>query len=281
MIAVGLSTGVYGYMYSQNNKAADYPDKQAMTDSLNRSIDWIFNNQERLLNDNNPILWWFLEESAVMTENQRLYDLVQVYKKTPLPRNSVWHAYFDRNMASTYSYVTGTLDAIPDYNKMFIYGITCENDLGDEAFIQRQLIDDFCDWSPFFSSCSTHQLMGVRFMQRNNCGDSTVTSALVATLVSDIEGQLRRDPRVGDVYIQRVLMLVDSGAKDRINPRWVHRIMENQMDDGSWANFDPLLKLSTDKYFGFSYKFIDIRTPEGSLHTTAQAIYLLSYLLSE
>ena len=165
-----------------------------------------------------------------------------------------------------------------DYQKFFVYALTCDSDLGEENAIQEQLKINFCNWRPYYSSCSTHQLAGIRLLQIKNCGDQKIYNQLSQQLSEIIKEQLTWDPRVGDVYIQRALMLVESGYKDRVKPVWLHNILQEQRSDGGWASFYNILPLYDDKYFGFSYKFINIRKPESGFLTTVQAIYLLSLL---
>ena len=120
--------------------------------------------------------------------------------------------------------------------------------------------------------------MGIRLLQIKNCSNQKLYKNLTVELAKKIESLLIWDPRVGDVYIQRVLILTESRHNELVKPVWIKNILDEQLNDGGWASFYKALPLTTDKYLGFSYKFIDIRRPESNFHTTAQAIYLLSLL---
>lgn len=268
-----LSTG-YFYLVYKNNIDAQQPSKQEIQQALDKSINWVLQNQNDLIKINNPVLWWFLDESANLTNNHELSTLVSKYRNTILDKNSVWTGYWVKK--PPFTYITGSLDNIEKYQKFFVYSLTCDSDLGEEKIIQDQLDINFCDWRPYYSSCSTHQLMAIRLLQIKDCGNQKLYTSLSDELAEIIESQLTWDPRVGDVYIQRVLMLIESGHSDLVKSAWVKNILKEQLDDGGWASFYKALGLSGDKYIGFSYKFIDIRTPENNFHTTAQAIYLLS-----
>jgi hypothetical protein len=120
-------------------------------------------------------------------------------------------------------------------------------------------------------------MMGYRIAQRNGCGIADL-DAKIAVLQKTMGMQLRYDPRVVDVYIQRVLMLVDSGAMDRINPRWVERVIAAQQADGGWSDIQPLIPVGGGKYLGFNSKAVTVGVPISNFHTTAQGVLLMSLL---
>jgi len=282
IIAISISIAalmaiLYVYLVYKNNIDIQPIDNITINKSLNKSINWLKNNKDHLIKEDNPILWWFIYESAKVLGDENLIEIVNEYREKTLGLNSTWNLYFDKN-SNNFTYFYGSLSSLPNYNKLFVYGLSCNKELGEEDFIQMQLQSDFCNWSPFYSSCSTHQLMGLRFIQRNNCIPGKSISDVSGAIASNIKNQLTWDPRVGDVYIQRALMLQESNSNHLIKPIWISNILNHQLEDGSWASFDPLISLGDSKYIGFSYKFIDIRKPESNFHTTSQAIYLLSLL---
>jgi len=268
----------YFYLVYKNNIDTPPPSKLEIRQALDKSINWVLKNQDELIKINNPVLWWFLDESANLTNNYKLSNLVSKYRNTTLDRNSVWTGYWVKK--PPFSYVAGSLDYMEKYQKFFVYGLTCDTDLGEEKIIQDQFDINFCDWRPYYSSCSTHQLMGVRLLQIKQCGDQNLHTQLSEKLANIIESQLIWDPRVGDVYIQRALMLHEAGYKEKIKSIWIKNILNEQMSNGSWASFYKLFPITGDKYFGFTYKFASIREPKSNFHATAQAIYLLSLILA-
>jgi len=276
LIFLLISTGIYCYLIYKNNIDIPAPPKQTRQQALNKSINWVLKNQNELVNINNPVLWWFLDESASLTNNTELAALVRKYRRTVLDKKSIWTGYFV--IKPPFTYEPGILDRLEKYQKFFAYGLTCNQYLGEEKTIHQQLDLSFCDWRPYYSSCITHQMMGIRLLQIKQCGDQNINQQLSIQLASKIESQLIWDPRVGDVYIQRALMLAESGNRKKIKPIWIQKILNEQLEDGSWASFDKLLHLYNDSYLGFGYKFPAINIPKGNFHSTAQAIYLLSLL---
>ncbi len=264
----------YFYLVYKNNINTPRPSKQEIQQALDKSTNWVLKNQDEVLKINNPVIWWFITKSAALTDNYELSRLARKYGSSMVNKNSPWAGYWKKK--SSFAYITGSLDYLEEYQRFFIYALSCDTDLGDEKIIQEQFNLNYCDWRPYYSSCITHQLMGIRLLQIKNCGDQNLNRRLSTQLTDLVEKQLIWDPRVGDVYIQRTLMLVESGNQDKVKSIWLRNILDAQQDDGGWASFDKILPVPDDKYFGFSYKFVDIRKPVSNLHPTAQAIYLLS-----
>jgi len=118
-------------------------------------------------------------------------------------------------------------------------------------------------------------------MQRSSCDDDGQLDETIMNLQDKIVVELTLDPRVGDAYIQRILMLLDSGATERVKPAWIQRVIEAKNPDGGWDDFDPIAVLPGGLALGFTRLLPTIDSPWSNLHATAQAIWLLSILLSQ
>lgn len=272
-----IFSAAYFNLVRKNNIEAPSPSKQEIQLALNKSIEWVLTNQNELVKINNPALWWFLDESAILNSNSDLANLVSKYRNTILEKNSLWNGYW-RNVKS-FIYIPGSLDHMEKYQKFFAYALTCNTELGDEQEIQNQFDSSFCGWSPYYSSCTTHQLMSIRLLQINGCGNQQKNQILSDELSNKIYEQMIWDPRVGDVYIQRVLMLVESGNRAKVKPIWIKHILAEQRDGGGWASFYRLFNITDNTEFGYGYKFPEVRSSvDVNFHSTAQAIYLLSLL---
>ena len=173
------------------------------------------------------------------------------------------------------------LSSLHDYQLFFFYGLSCDSDLGSEPVIQQQMLPEFCSLHYLHPRCITHQLMGLRFMQRYQCGYETKVNETIGELQKIVVSELTWDFRVVDAYIQRVLMLVDTGAFDQVKPVWISNILKAQNDDGGWDDLHPILYLGNDYVFAHSSALPKIGKPKADFHATAQAIWLLSLLLKE
>lgn len=271
-----------GYQLWQNHKSVGYPDKVRLKESLNLGIAWLEEHRDEVLASNNPMLWWMVKESAELNHNAALERLFLEYKTRYLDTNpmSPWaHLFFTGARVPLYA---AELQELPDYNVFFLYGLSCSGDLAQVDMIKQQLAADFCDaHHPISPACATHQLMGARFMQRRHC-DIALANELVGVLQERIVTQLTWDVRVVDVYLQRVLMLVDSGAGSRVKPIWLSRILDAQGKDGGWSSFQALVPVWSELAVGFSGAGIGLEKEEqANFHATAQGVLLMSLLLSQ
>ena len=173
-----------------------------------------------------------------------------------------------------------TLTGFDDYHLHFLYTISCARELESLPIVQAQLHADYCTSQPWRPACATHQLMGLRFMQRSQCGDAVAIQAAITDIQDYVVWQLTLYPRVVDVYIQRILMLAESGKSEAIKPVWLERILNAQRADGGWAEIDPLLRLPLGAGLGFSAHGLSLGEPVSGFHTIAQGLLLMSLLLN-
>lgn len=270
-----------GYQLWQNNKAAKYPERARIKESLDLGISWLENNRDKLEAGGNPMLWWMVKESAALSHNAALEKLFLEYRTRYLDTNPIspWTYLFSPD--ARVPLYAAELEGFPDYNVFFFYGLSCSGDLAQVDIIKQQLAADFCDTHHLISpACVTHQLMGVRFMQRRHC-DSALAGELVGVLQDRIVTQLTWDVRVVDVYLQRVLMLVDSGAGSRVKPIWISRILDAQGKDGGWSGFHALIPVGPELAVGFSGAVVGLGKGRANFHATAQGVLLMSLLLSQ
>lgn len=283
MILALVPVMMFSYLYWQNNKAMAAPTNAELKHALERAIQWLGANEDRVIKDNNPMLWSMLSKSAAVTNDGRLLGLFQRYRQEyldPYP-NNIWRTLFTMPFSGGVS--PNIVYELPDYNVHFIYGLTCDRILAREQIVKRQNQITFCgDNHPISPACYTHQLMAVRFMLQNGCGNAQSNQQLADQLVAKVKRQLTWDPRVVDVYLQRLLMLVQSDHAGDIKPVWIRNVLTAQADDGSWDDFQPLLAIGSSRHFGFSARGVSVRSgANGSFHATAQGIYLLALLVQQ
>jgi len=78
-----------------------------------------------------------------------------------------------------------------------------------------------------------HQLLAL-VMYRDFNGDNPELHSVINHLSEKIARDAHFDFRVSDSYIQRTTFVLAAGRPDLIRGRWVERIVDNQMPDGSW-----------------------------------------------
>lgn len=281
-IMIGVLLLLPALFIAHNNFGDSNYTREELTAAFDQSINWLQQNNAVIQNDHNSMLWWMLRQAASEQNNATLNDVVAQYQANNAARyqNSPW-AYLITGQGHSQISIW-SLGNMPDYNMHFIYGFSCSRSLVYEDIIKIQNKTDFCwRYHPVSPACTTHQMMGFRFMQRTGCEDPQFVADSINILSAYIKQQSTYDFRVVDVYLQRVLMQLDSGHENEINPRWVKRILQQQNADGGWDDFQPLLPVGSGKYFGFHARGVGIRQPASSFHATAQGVWILAMLLNQ
>jgi hypothetical protein len=281
MLALLTPVAFWSVLVAINNRDVEPPSHDDLRASLEKAKSWLAANHDSILKQDNPILWWMLKRAVSIQDDKNLRSLYEEYAAShvkPFPRGA-WYRLFEPGPANALD--LSSLAHLPDYNLFMLYGITCDRVLALDDVVKEQKERDFCpNRHPVSPACYTHQLMGLQFALQRQCDDPGTTQAVADEIKGRIHSQLLWDPRVVDVYIQRVLLLVDSGWGDRIKPVWIRRILDSQLADGSWSDFDALIAFNASCQVGFSSSGVAVcRSAVGSFHTTAQATYLLSLLL--
>lgn len=280
LIALGSLAAGYAALFYANNRENAWPEQTRIRASFSAGVGWLSAHREEILRQNNPALWWMVQQSAERTQNPTLLALLADYRDRYLERGrNIWRPLFfpGRWVPITHE---DTLN-LDDYQLHFIYAISCDPELGQSRLIQAQLDPGYCAQHPFRPACVTHQMMAFRFMQRNDCGDAQATSAAIGHLQESIVQQLTWDPRVVDVYLQRVLMLVESGAKERLHAVWLDRVLAAQQPDGGWAGVDPLLTLPGGLSLSFGPRGLTFKPVRTDFHATAQGVMLMALLMED
>lgn len=266
----------------ENNRSVQAPDKVELAASLDKAINWLEANMKENEEHKSPPLWWMIKQAAEVSGNRRLVSFYKKHEGKLLntPSWYIWAKMFDSN-ASVKLPELNALNNLPYYDYLYLYGLTCDVEWGNEPEVQRQLNLELCTMHFLQPRCVTNQLLGVRFMQRNNCGDPDQLEALIQGLQNLIVKDLTWDPRIIAVYIERVLMLVESGAIDRVKPVWIRRILDAQNIDGGWDGLDPVLRLPNGKVLGINNTMLVYRETRSNFNATVKGIWLLILLLDQ
>lgn len=280
VILMFIGVCYYAYAFYLNNKTASPPHPADIEKAYEKSVDWLVNNYPTLKHNHNPALWWMLKEATDISDNKKLAGVFAQYKADYLdtvPPN-LWTPYFRKYYKPAVPDITFMQDFQP-YQKFFVYALSCDKALAQENVIKQQLEADFCGMHYLHPRCVTHQLMSVRLMQARYCGDDTQLAALSGALQAIIIDELTFDFRVTDSYLQRVLMLAETGNISAIKPVWLQRILAAQNADGGWDDLHPVLTLDDARVFGWSSTLPRFRKIESDFHATAQGMWLLALLL--
>jgi hypothetical protein len=265
-----------------NHRFVPTPDKAVLSSSLERAIVWLETDMKGARSYTDPYLWWMLKQSAETSRNQHLVTFYNSIEPLLL-KNRSWHIWSSMFYPGAKVKLPPfrTLRFLPHYDYLYLYGLTCNTDWEREPEVQGQLHPDFCSLRFLHPYCTTRQLLGVRFMQRNGCGDPGRVAGLARELQDRIVTELDWDPRVTGAYIMRVLMLAESGVTNRVKPVWIQRILDAQHADGGWGDVDPVLPLPNGKVLGLASGGPAYRALHSDFRTTAKCVRLLSLLLDQ
>lgn len=270
----------YAWALWRNNRDVPPPPRAELAARLERATGWLETHMSPGGDYRHPQLWWMIRQAAAHAGSPRLlafYRLHAPYLRSQ-PTFAVWSGMFD-DTASVQLPPPGRLPGLPAYDYLLLYGLTCDAGWGRALEVTAQLRPDFCSAPIREPQCNAFQLLGVRLVQRNGCGDRDRTAALLGQLQDDTVTWLIRDPRVDDAYILRVLVLLDSGAFERVRPAWIRRILAAQLSDGGWGDVQPVLRLPDDSVLGFTSAGLVHRRLHSDFHATAKAVLLLGLLL--
>jgi len=279
LAAIALLALSGGYLIWNNNRSVAPPDQDQLNTTLENSIRWLTDHRAKILDTSNQILWRMVQQAGDVTGDTRLKSLFADYEQRYINKrpNNIWRPLFYPK-----SWVPVRFEEIADfpyYNWHFLYAITCDRDLGKVPEIAAQNDPAFCDQYQYRlrPACVTHQMIGLLLLKRSQCGDQVQLDSSIETLQQRIRTQLTWDPRVVDVYMQRVLMLVKSGAGDTVKPVWLQQLIDAQQPDGGWASFMPLIPVGGGRSIGIS-RLLSIGAPRSDFHITAQGVLLFALL---
>lgn len=282
LLATGLGLAQY---FSREQPPVSRAEAQA---SLRAAIGWIKAHESEVLGDGNQALWRMVNKSAALTHDAYLAQLYATYYERYYGRGrvDVWDHWLRAD--STAPLTLDALNHLEAYQRFFVYAATCNAALLQDEDIARQREPGYC--SPALpralrsdATCSTHQLMALFMMQERHCGDARATQQAIAATQADIVTQLRFDPRLRDAYIQRVLMLHETGMSQAARPVWVRRVIQAQLPDGGWPGARSLKLLFGDfaRSVGLPRTPLSNEENPADFHATAQGLLLMSLIVAD
>ena len=270
----------YAYMATMNNMDSQI-DRDELRTALVKSIDWLEQHKANIFEQDNTAMWWMMMHASQTTDEPRLRDFFTEYEHKVLNwrPNGYWTGFTDPEYRRDLPHSTKIQEAhdfeLFEYQLFFLYGLYCDQELGEEEIIRKQLSSDYCPSALRAPACVTHQIMGLLLLEWRGCETHTDLSD---TLLDSIESNLFWEFRTGDSYIQRVLMLVASGRS--VDSGWVRAILDAQNADGGWDDVHPLISMGPLQ-LGLTSRWPTLHAGKSSFHATSQAIWLLVLLLEQ
>jgi hypothetical protein len=288
LAAIALLCGAWLlYLEHQNSAQVALATRTQLRASFDRARDWIVHNRSAVLNENNSMLWLFVREAGRLADDQQLQSLAGEYQARSA-RGTLSQFFFDSTGIDSVRMAHITLgDEWEGYQRLFVYGATCNSPLRFDPEVAALLSPAACEtgraWlrNPW---CRTHQLMGLRFVQKNECEPAGETAQTISSVQDGILSELSWDFRVEDAYLQKVWTLIESGRRNDIKAIWVRRIVESQRNDGGWNGVGVIVRLPGERAVfwqgGGLHPHVGV-IPPSNFHATAQGLYLMALLLNQ
>ncbi len=197
--------------------------------ALERATVWIVANRELSLK--NPSVMYMIADMAKLSSDPRLQQMLFEYREW-LPHSSEALAPFWVRLVDRHSPVpmiaAPPLRGPGDERLWDAYAIA-----PDYVQLSSADRDDMFSPTKYIWGARHHQLLAL-IMYRDFNGSYPKLDSTINYLSEKIARDAHYDFRVSDSYIQRTAFVLAAGRPDLIRSRWVERILENQMPDGSW-----------------------------------------------
>ncbi len=272
-----LAAAMYAALVWYYNRELPPPDASEVRAAFDRGVDWLQQNEQSIIDNDSALLWYLLQRSAAATADERLTGLFQRYADLRLHSRNPWRILFDDQVWIRLSY--DDVVGLPYYNRYILYGLTCGTELGSVPAIAAQGDVDYCSGLHFRPACITHQVIGLRVRQGRQCEAGPELDATVEELLRRIARWQTLDPRIVDVYLQRLMVLLEAGATEQVKPVWIRAALDAQREDGGWGNLHPLLPLPDGRALGFNARFFGVGKPRSGFHPTAQGVFIMALLM--
>lgn len=269
------------------------PSQERIRQSFQASAQWLVQHEAEIIQDGNAMLWRMVREAAIVSGDPGLQSLSQRYRSQwvdALPSNG-WAKLFDPVIERPSAQID--LGPLRDYQRLFVYALSCDSTLGARPEIQRQLTAQACYplWKKIVhgdAPCVTHQLMGFMLMREARCGDPRLINQSVALSHERIQRELAFDFRVTDAYLQRVMMLYRTGASSKVKPVWLNNVLSAQQADGAWGPYFQIPWISRHGqpiYWNGLANLLNEDSEKisgiGNFHATAQGVLLTALAMSD
>lgn len=198
--------------------------------SLERATVWIAANPELSLK--NPSVMYMIADMAKLSADPRLQQLLNEYPQrlehSPNVLDQFWLRIVNRRSPVPTIVAPPHIRGPGDERLWDAYAVA-----PDDVRLSPADRDDMFSPTKYFWGARHHQLLAL-VMYRDYNGSYPELDSTINYLAEKIARDAHYDFRVSDSYIQRTAFVLAAGRPDLIRSRWVERILENQMPDGSW-----------------------------------------------
>ncbi len=224
-----ISSSLLALAFYNHNKGPSIDTRGATLTKLDAAIAqndaWLKARAEGMESKRNPALIHMANEMSKLRPSPLLDRVVNDYRL--LVGGHFWQRMVDPN-ANTAPLPARERNALMPYQRWFVYAM-------DPGGTPISDADKASLWDPegHRGYELTHQLFAHYFYLFQNPHDEK-TKRMIRHLGNRIALEADRDFKITDLSIQRILCLLMTGRPELVKPRWVERVLANQLDDGGW-----------------------------------------------
>ena len=148
LCVAAVAVGVIGwlcYCEYRNSQDVPPPTEAELREHLGHATGWIFTNRARVSTENNAMLWLFIREAGRLSGDVQLSGMASEYQ-TRYAKGTLSQFFFDpsgsEQLASRRIFFTNDWG---DYQRLFVYGATCNNSVREDPGVQALLTPSGCD----------------------------------------------------------------------------------------------------------------------------------------
>lgn len=269
MVLLAATAEVVVLAYNNKSISSDEEFTKKLVLAIDRAERWINVNQVDILQRRNTALFMMLRYCQETEANRVIGRIIKAFMDCSVSNPTMEGADRIKKVDLTWPINEISLNQeiereTIDY-KWMLYAIA-----PDKAHVTAEELELF-DKEKWQHRQLTHQLFALIIL-RETIGPNEELNNLIEHLSNRHTSELFFDVAVVDIYIQKVLFVLMADLPQKIQRRWIERIIENQQSDGGWN--DRWYCLTTHRRPKFS------PAPPSDQHATLQAftaLYLVKY----
>jgi hypothetical protein len=267
LLLLAVLTAAATVLFTNVSLTTDKNFARRIDNSIELANAWVVQNKDAICSRSNIPLVRMLQLCNEHKPNKTFSEIVKYFLDKPLNTpGGIWIRELDKTRPIN-PYILNRMikKEIIDY-KWMLYAF--EPDAADITPAEMDLFSR----DKWQQRQLTHQLHALLYI-KNTRGADQQLEELIEHLCDRITDSLVFDIAVVDLYFQKVAFILMAGFPEKINRRWIERIMDSQLPDGGWN--DRWLCFTSNRRPVFNTK-----TPPSNQHAMIQAmmaLYLVRY----
>jgi len=260
VLAVTIALVLHLYQNGSFTSRDAWPAK--VDASIERGLQWLQLQESDFLQQGNIALFFMIQDMKTLHPDPYLVSLHQKILSRPMKPNCWKRMLLSDHTVSTIELNNTIQGEILD-NQRTLYALA-----PDKARLSPAQMEEFFQPNRWQHRQLTHQLWALVHLKKHT-PDNPDIDPLINQLCDRLSRELAWDRAVTDIYIQKIAFTLFAGHPEKINRRWIERVIENQEPDGGW-NDRWLYAFRSQKR-----PALDLTNPPTDAHATIQALWLL------